>query len=214
MKYYGIIKDNKFDFVINWDTCYKRVHGVKGVKYKSFTNYDEMIKWKNKILNVTSKHINLNKGFVLYSDGGSNTYNGKPRKKGSKRNNNDLSAWAYVITNNGKNIIEDSGFTRGFTNNQQELQGAYRGLCALENLGLKDSPVIFVTDSQYVINSLNYTGGYNINKPNINQVLCLVEKFGEFSNIKVKWVKGHDVTLWNNRCDELCTKEINKHMKR
>ena len=50
MKYYGIIKDNKFDFVINWDTCYKRVHGVKGVKYKSFTNYDEMIKWKNKIL--------------------------------------------------------------------------------------------------------------------------------------------------------------------
>lgn len=214
MKYYGIItKDGKFSCVHTWNECSKRTHGVSGVKFKSFTNQDEMYMWRDNIMDTYFNHSDLN-GLCLYSDGGSNTYNGKPRPKGSKRNSTDLSAWAYVITNENEGLIEDSGFIQGQTNNYNELMGAYQGLLKLKQLGFQRDSITLVTDSQYLINNLNYNWNGDVpdSKPNKLLGKNLWKLYKEFSDIHVHWVKGHQTTKFNNRCDELCNMEINKKM--
>lgn len=214
-KYYGMIFPNgDFMYTMKWKNCYNVIHSHKGVKYKSFKNKKDLYDWENNIRHVYYKEYNLNRGIVLYSDGGSNTINGKSRKKGSSHSSRDLSAWAYVIVKNGDVLYKDSGFNHGFTNNKQELQGAYRGLQKLIELGYKDNYVLFVTDSQYVINSINYKGEFIESKPNMLQVDAVRNIFNQFKHIQLKWVKGHQKTIYNNMCDEMCSELISKHMKK
>lgn len=215
MKYYGMVFPNgDFMYTIKWQNCKKIVDKYKGIKYKSFTNKEDLYDWENNIHNTYYSNYNLNKGIVVYSDGGSNTFNGKPRKKGSNHLTTDLSAWSYVITKDGKVLYKDSGFNYGFTNNKQELQGAYRGLKKLILEGYINENILFVTDSQYVLNSINYTGDFVKSKPNMVQVDALRNIFKKFKNIKTKWVKGHQKTVYNNMCDEMCSELISKHMKK
>lgn len=214
-KYYGIVFPNgDFMYTYRWDSCKKAIDNHKGSKYKSFTNKEDMYDWENNIHSTYYTKYNLNKGLVVYSDGGSNTIDGKPRKKGSYYSPTDVSSWAYVITKDGKELYKDSGFNQGKTNNYQELQGAYRGLEKLIKEGYVNDNILFVTDSQYVINSINYTGKFIKSKPNMIQVDALRNIFKRFKNIKIRWVKGHQKTVYNNMCDEMCSEELKKHMKK
>ncbi|MBQ6548098.1 MAG: ribonuclease HI family protein [Candidatus Methanomethylophilaceae archaeon] len=87
---------------------------------------------------------------VIYSDGGS-------------RGNPGKSAYAIVVTENGKVIHEHTEFLGINTNNYAE----YRGLIAAisKALELKADEVEFIMDSELVIKQMR--GEYKVKSPNI-----------------------------------------------
>ena len=90
---------------------------------------------------------------VIYSDGGS-------------RGNPGPSAFAIVVTKDGKIIHEHSEFLGTNTNNYAE----YRGLIAAisKALELKEDKVEFVMDSELVIKQMR--GEYKVKSPNIMEL--------------------------------------------
>ena len=90
---------------------------------------------------------------VIYSDGGS-------------RGNPGKSAYAIVVTEDGKVIHEHTEFLGINTNNYAE----YRGLIAAisKALELKADEVEFVMDSELVIKQMN--GEYKVKSPNIAEL--------------------------------------------
>ena len=87
---------------------------------------------------------------VIYSDGGS-------------RGNPGPSAYAIVVTRDGKIIHEHSEFLGVNTNNYAE----YNGLIAAMNkaIELKDDEVEFIMDSELVIKQMN--GEYKVKNPDM-----------------------------------------------
>jgi ribonuclease HI len=89
----------------------------------------------------------------IYSDGGA-------------RGNPGPSAFAIVVTRDGRMIYEHSEFLGIHTNNYAE----YRGLIAAvtKAIELKDDDVEFVMDSELVIKQMN--GEYKVKSPNIAEL--------------------------------------------
>lgn len=89
----------------------------------------------------------------IYSDGGA-------------RGNPGPSAFAIVVTRDGRVIYEHSEFLGIHTNNYAE----YRGLIAAvtKAIELKDDDVEFVMDSELVIKQMN--GEYKVKSPNIAEL--------------------------------------------
>ena len=211
-QFYMVHTKKGFDTYYTWKSCYRATHGVKGVlAYKGFNNQEEADYWiAQQLDNLTPIKEN---DISLYCDGGSRTFNSRYRKKGSKVSPIDLSSWAYVIVQNDKEITHDSGFMRGRTNNYQELNACYHGLNFLKRTGCKDKRVHLITDSKYLISVLNYDWKHNKNdkKPNLKAGKTLSSLFDEFTDIHIHWVKGHQNNKYNNMCDELCTKEMERN---
>ena len=86
----------------------------------------------------------------IFSDGGS-------------RGNPGPSAYAIVVTENGKIIHEHSEFLGIHTNNYAEYRGLIAGLSFAANHGARE--VEFVMDSQLVIRQMN--GEYKVKSPDM-----------------------------------------------
>lgn len=212
MKYYGIIdKEGNFSYTTTWNECKQKVRGVSGIKYKSFSNYDDLLAWKESMFETYYTDVPA-QGICLYSDGGSRTCNGRARQKGVSHQPTDLSAWAFTVVSDSTLIHCDSGFIRGKTNNYNELFAVYNGLIYLKQSNYIRDSITLVTDSKYVISVLRYDWNKaNLDKPNYALGKATACLFNEFSNIHIKWVKGHQDTYFNNMCDEMCTKEMEEH---
>ena len=91
--------------------------------------------------------------FTVYSDGGS-------------RGNPGKSAYAIVVTENGKIIHEHAEFLGIHTNNYAEYRGLIAGIAKV--LDLKGTEAEFVMDSQLVIRQMN--GEYKVKSPNIAEL--------------------------------------------
>ena len=89
----------------------------------------------------------------IYSDGGS-------------RGNPGNSAYAYVITRDGKTVDEGSEFLGRHTNNYAE----YRGLIAAlrKSIEMGADKAEFVMDSELVIKQV--TGKYRVNSPELKKL--------------------------------------------
>jgi ribonuclease HI len=94
------------------------------------------------------------------------------------------------------------------TNNRMELMAV---IAALESLKKNNLEVIIFSDSNYVVKAVEEGWLKNWIKTNFkggkkNKDLWL--RFYELSknnHLKFKWVKGHAVNAYNNRCDLLAT---------
>ena len=126
---------------------------------------------------------------------------------GSSRGNPGPGGYGIVLLWGDKRKELSAGY-RLTTNNRMELLAV---IVALESLTKKNSPLTIVTDSQYVVNSVekpwldnwiktDFKGG----KKNKDLWMHYYELAKNFE-IKFKWVKGHANNLFNNRCDELAT---------
>ena len=109
-------------------------------------------------------------------------------------------------------------FYEGFrhtTNNRMELLAVIVGLEKLKNPNTK---VLVVSDSKYVVNSINKGWLINWEKQKFQNRLN-ADLWQEYLNvskdlkIKVIWVKGHADNEFNNRCDVLATKESSSDNK-
>ncbi len=88
--------------------------------------------------------------FIVYSDGGS-------------RGNPGKSAYAIVVTENGKVLHEHAEYLGMHTNNYAEYRGLIAGIAKV--LDLKGTEAEFVMDSQLVIRQMN--GEYKVKNPDM-----------------------------------------------
>jgi ribonuclease HI len=107
----------------------------------------------------------------------------------------------------GKHEKELSGGFRLTTNNRMELLAVIVGLEALTKPGLD---VLVTSDSKYVVESVEQGWVFNWEKKGFKdkknpdlwrRFLPLYRQH----NVKFKWIKGHNMHHYNERCDVLAT---------
>jgi ribonuclease HI len=133
---------------------------------------------------------------TIYSDGGC-------------RPNPGTGGWAAVLIFD--NTEEElSGGERNSTNNRMELTAVMNALSSLD----QDYQVELYTDSEYVKNGITkWIKGWiqkdwkDVKNPDLWQGLHLAT---EGHTIKWHWVKGHAGHAYNERVDELATREIER----
>ena len=112
-----------------------------------------------------------------------------------------------VVLISGNHRKELAGAFRLTTNNRMELLAAIKGLEALK---LTKSEVTIVSDSKYVVDAINQKWIYGWLKKNWKDVknsdLWLqFWKLYQQHVVTMKWIKGHNAHVENERCDVLAT---------
>ena len=142
---------------------------------------------------------------------------------GGCRGNPGPGGWAYLIVMNtfqgAKIIAEQSGSETQTTNNRMELSAVIESLKALKTRDDMPRNVAIYTDSQYVQKGISeWIKKWKVNswrtsdkKPVKNQDLWkeLDALAGNFS-VTWEWVRGHAGVEFNERCDLLVQKAMEK----
>ncbi|MDR2468119.1 MAG: ribonuclease HI, partial [Spirochaetaceae bacterium] len=128
--------------------------------------------------------------------------------------------WAYVITREeaGKQVIVKEAYSgeKLTTNNRMELTAVIRALETL-SAGLPTRTATFYTDSEYVKNGITLwihdwkKRGWKTaaKKPVKNQDLWQqLDDLAAPLELTWRWVRGHNGTPLNERCDTLTQKAI------
>lgn len=130
---------------------------------------------------------------IVYTDGSSLGNGAKDSKCG----------WGVLLSYKG-NEKTKSGNSFGRTNNYMEMWAV---LEAMKSITDKSIPVEIISDSKYVIETMN--GKYSINA---NEELWreLIHEKEKFSSISFSWVKGHSGVRGNEIVNELAQKEAER----
>ncbi len=140
---------------------------------------------------------------------------------GACRGNPGPGAWGSLVQKNDESIVfEGSGVETNTTNNRMELQGAIECLKFLEAQGKEKAFILLFSDSKYVVDGLSqWVKGWKARgwKKADKKVPENVELWQEldslsekFSNIKLRWVKGHSGHPQNEYCDQLANKALDE----
>ncbi|MDR0508919.1 MAG: ribonuclease HI family protein [Candidatus Methanoplasma sp.] len=131
--------------------------------------------------------------YRIFSDGGS-------------RGNPGPSAYAIVVTENGKIIHQHSEFLGINTNNYAEYRGLIAGLT--KAIEMKAENVEFIMDSMLVIKQMN--GEYKVKAENIrNLYLDAMALSSMIPNIKFRNVRRSEMLI--PVADALVNKELDMH---
>lgn len=143
---------------------------------------------------------------VIYTDGGCS---GNPGPGG----------WGVVVQADGV-AKQLSGGEKLTTNNRMELTAAISALSVVKNTPKFNSRKVIVhIDSQYVKNGITtWIKSWKMKgwvtsdkKPVRNQDLWLkLDELNSSLDVDWVWVKGHAGVEFNEVCDQLCKKEMNK----
>lgn len=129
----------------------------------------------------------------IFSDGGS-------------RGNPGPSAYAIVVTENGKIIHEHSEFLGVHTNNYAEYRGLIAGLSFAANHGARE--VEFIMDSQLVIRQMN--GEYKVKSPDMLELYKDAKALASLiPSVKFSNVRRSELLI--PRADALLNEEMNRH---
>ncbi|WP_400226748.1 ribonuclease HI family protein [Methanomethylophilus alvi] len=131
--------------------------------------------------------------YCVYSDGGS-------------RGNPGPSAYAIVVTKDGKTVHEHAEFLGVHTNNYSEYRGLIAGISKALELGADE--VEFVMDSQLVIRQM--TGQYRVKSPDM---LALHEDAKNLASMipKVTFTNVRRSERLIPRADALLNAEMDRH---
>lgn len=128
--------------------------------------------------------------------------------------------WAFVALDNENLLSYSSGGDAQTTNNKMELTAVIRALETCQVLEAKQ--VCISTDSQYVKNGITTwihnwkRNGWKTASKDPVKNKELWEELDSLSNvfdIKWVWVKGHAGIKYNEMCDSLVRKEMEKFTK-
>jgi ribonuclease HI len=129
----------------------------------------------------------------IFSDGGS-------------RGNPGPSAYAIVVTENGKIIHEHSEFLGVHTNNYAEYRGLIAGLSFAANHGARE--VEFIMDSQLVIRQMN--GEYKVKSPDMLELYKDAKALASLiPSVKFSNVRRSELLI--PRADALLNEEMDRH---
>lgn len=108
-------------------------------------------------------------------------------------NPDGILAWAYIVKESGKIIHQDvhiSGWGKGTTNNQGEMQAVLGAMLWLVSLPPdKRPPVVIHSDSQLIVNQC--AGTWNCYDEKLQKLLALINRAKEQyrKSIFFKWIK-------------------------
>ncbi|MCH4009026.1 ribonuclease H family protein [Companilactobacillus sp.] len=224
-KYYAVRRGRKPGIYRSWPECQKQVNGFENARYKSFTSQteaEEFLKGKDDYptKNKTSKKESENLDdyeIVVYTDGGSRNHG---NYKGGHVKSSDKAAWAFHINHQGE-IFEGTDDEFGATNNRMEIMALIESIKRLNELNLNDKKIIFVLDSQYVLNAITkgWLNGWKRRgyKKADGTAPANVELWQELdgllptvTNKAFSWTKGHAQDEGNNRVDALLNETMDK----
>jgi len=134
---------------------------------------------------------------------------------GSTNPNTGAGGYGVILKYKDK-VKELSGGFRKTTNNRMEIIACIEGLRALK----KKSDVVVFSDSQYVVNSIskgwakkwqaqNWMRNDKEKAENTDLWAQLLELCNHH-NVEFRWVKGHNGTKENERCDQLALEATQK----
>lgn len=132
---------------------------------------------------------------------------------GSYRPSDDFGAYGFIAIS-GDRKISQVWTKEKTTNNVMEIMAVYAALLFIKDHEIdQEFDVIHIfCDSSYVVNSTTLwwegwkANGYRTktgpvkNKELLHSIVDLLE---EFPNVRLKWVKGHEDSQYNNEIDEL-----------
>ena len=128
--------------------------------------------------------------------------------------------WAFVALENDNLLSYSSGGDSQTTNNKMELTAVIKALETCQILGAKK--VCISTDSQYVKNGITAwiinwkRNGWKTSSkdPVKNKELWIeLDNLCKEFDINWIWVKGHAGIKYNEMCDSLVRKEMEKYLK-
>ncbi|ABU57286.1 ribonuclease HI [Roseiflexus castenholzii] len=224
-QYYIVVKGRNPGVYTQWfgkGEAAEQVEGFPEAVYKSFYTHEEAINWlksfpKETLLEVapnlatyldtyaettvsTGDIANdlLNSGkVVMFTDGCFDSESG--------------SGGYGVILKHRDRTKEISGGFRETTNNRMEIRACIEGLRALK----RPSEVVIFSDSKYVVDSMSKgwvqrwkDQGWMRNEKDQAENSDLWEQLLELCNqhrVEFRWVKGHNHTKENERCDQLAS---------
>lgn len=128
---------------------------------------------------------------------------------------NNLGAWAYLITFEGR-TKSNAGVCVNTTNNKMELQAVIEALKALKE-GAKFRDIIVYSDSQYVVSGYNdWQWGWRaknwIGVKNVELWQELLVLASQYSNLTFIRVPGHSDVELNNCVDALCNAAMDQYI--
>ena len=189
-KFYAIKSDNEKKIVTTWTECEKLTHGVKGVLFKSFGSREEALAW------LDGMDAPAPDGIRVFVDG-------------SFSPGFAHSGWAFVVTDNDKEIARGSGIT-AFEAESRNIDGeVMASFQAMRWLDAHDMNGVICHDYEGIA---RWAKGEWQAKSNIAQMYVKASK-PYLHRVQFEKVAAHTGVKWNELVDKLAKEAIAKAKK-
>ena len=189
-KFYAVKSDNEKKIVTTWTECEKLTHGVKGVLFKSFATREEAEAW------LDGMEAPAPDGIRVFVDG-------------SFSPGFAHSGWAFVVTDNDKEIARGSGIT-AFEAESRNIDGeVMASFQAMRWLDAHDMNGVICHDYEGIA---RWAKGEWQAKSNIAQMYVKAAK-PYLHRVQFEKVAAHTGVKWNELVDKLAKEAIAKAKK-
>ena len=189
-KFYAVKSENEKKIVTTWAECEKLTHGVKGVLFKSFGSREEAAAW------LDGMEVPPPDGLRIFVDGSFSP--------GFAR-----SGWAFVVTEDDKEIARGSGIT-AFEAESRNIDGeVMASFQAMRWLDAHDKTGVICHDYEGIA---RWAKGEWQAKSNIaKQYVAAAKPF--LHRVQFEKVAAHTGVKWNELVDKLAKEAIAKARK-
>lgn len=190
-KFYAIKSPNESKIVMTWAECEKLTHGVKGVLFKSFASRAEAEAW------ISGMEAPVPDGIRVFVDG-------------SFSPNFPKSGWAFVVTENDKEIARGSGIT-AFDAESRNIDGeVMASFQAMRWLDANDKSGVICHDYEGIA---RWAKGEWQAKSNIaKRYVAAVQPY--LHRVSFEKVEAHTGVKWNELVDKLAKEAIARAKKK
>ena len=189
-KFYAVKSENEKKIVMTWAECEKLTHGVKGVLFKSFGTREEATAW------LDGMEAPPADGLRIFVDGSFSP--------GFAR-----SGWAFVVTENDKEIDRGSGIT-AFEAESRNIDGeVMASFQAMKWLDAHDQKGVICHDYEGIA---RWAKGEWQAKSNIAKMYVAAAK-PYLHRVQFEKVAAHTGVKWNELVDKLAKEAIAKAKK-
>jgi ribonuclease HI len=189
-KFYAIKSPEESKIVMTWAECEKMTHGVKGVLFKSFATRTEAEAW------ISGIEAPVPDGLRVFVDG-------------SFTPDFPKSGWAFVVTENDKEIARGSGIT-AFDAESRNIDGeVMASFQAMKWLDAHDKSGVICHDYEGIA---RWAKGEWQAKSNIaKRYVAAAQPY--LHRVKFEKVAAHTGVKWNELVDQLAKDAIAKSKK-
>ncbi len=190
-KFYAIKSPNESKIVMTWAECEKLTHGVKGVLFKSFGSRAEAEAW------ISGMETPVPDGIRVFVDG-------------SFSPNFPKSGWAFVVTENDKEIARGSGIT-AFDAESRNIDGeVMASFQAMRWLDANDKSGVICHDYEGIA---RWAKGEWQAKSNIaKRYVAAAQPY--LHRVSFEKVEAHTGVKWNELVDKLAKEAIARAKKK
>ena len=189
-KFYAVKSENEKKIVTTWAECEKLTHGVKGVLFKSFGSREEAAAW------LDGMEVPPPDGLRIFVDGSFSP--------GFAR-----SGWAFVVTEDDKEIARGSGIT-AFEAESRNIDGeVMASFQAMKWLDAHDKTGVICHDYEGIA---RWAKGEWQAKSNIAKMYVAAAK-PFLHRVQFEKVAAHTGVKWNELVDKLAKEAIAKARK-